>query len=92
MSILRGHDAINAARALGCTLSKYADAVDNARANVTVAEAEEIAREDAGLLFLEINDDTDECSVFGQTVETNDEAWRRVAAYDDAETFGREAW
>ena len=73
MSILRGHDAINAARTLGCTLSKYADAVDNARANVTVAEAEEIAREDAGLLFLELV--TDEAPDF-----------------DDAETFGREAW
>jgi hypothetical protein len=73
MSILRGHDAINAARALGCTLSKYADAVDNARANVTVTEAEEIAREDAGLLFLElVMDDAPD--------------------FDDAETFGREAW
>jgi hypothetical protein len=91
MTIIRGHQAIAAAAALGVTLCKYADPIENARAGVTVEEATEIARDDAGLLFLEVNDDLDECSVFGQTVETDDDAWRRVAA-DDAETFGREAW
>lgn len=78
IQILRGHDAIDTAATLGMTLCKYADAVDNARANVTVDEARAIAREDASLLWLEL------------TVNDADEA--RCAAFDDAETFGREAW
>lgn len=76
--ILRGHDAIKAASAIGCNLAKYADAIDGARADVTIDEAREIANEDPGLLWLE--------------VESTDADERRAADFDDAETFGREAW
>ena len=75
--ILRGHDAIKAAAALGCNLSKYADPIEDARTDVTIYEAREIANEDPGLLWLE--------------VESTDADERRAADFDDAETFGREA-
>jgi hypothetical protein len=72
---LTGSDAIDTAAALGVSLYKYADAVDGAR-EVTIDEARAIAREDASLVWLTIDsDDADEA---------------RCAAYDDAETFGRE--
>ena len=72
---LTGSDAIDTAAALGVTLYKYADAVDGARV-VTIDEARAIAREDASLIWL--------------TVETDDADELRAAAYDDAETLGRE--
>lgn len=72
---LTGSDAIDTAAALGVNLYKYADAVDGAR-EVTVDEAREIAREDASLVWL--------------TIESDDADELRAAAYDDAETFGRE--
>jgi len=91
-TIIRGTEAIALAAALGVTLCKYADPIENAREGLTVEEATEIAREDASLIWLAIEDDTEESCVFGETVETFDDAWRRVAAFDDAETFGSERW
>lgn len=76
--ILRGHDALQAAAALGCNLCKYADDLDGARTDVTIHEAIEIANEDPSLVWLE--------------VQTTDADERRAADFDDAETFGREAW
>jgi len=73
MTIIRGHQAIAAAAALGVTLCKYADPIENARAGVTVEEATEIARDDASLVWLEVAD-------------------ADLPDFDDAETFGREAW
>jgi len=69
MTIIRGHQAIAAAAALGVTLCKYADPIENARAGVTVAEATEIAREDASLIWLELEADDapdfDDAETFG---------------------------
>jgi hypothetical protein len=76
IQILRGHDAIDTAATLGMTLNKYADPIEDARVGLTVAEARAVASEDASLIWLEL------------TVDDADEA--QAAAFDDAETFGRE--
>ena len=51
-----GFEAIFAAKKLGVPLSKYADPVEGPREGLTVLEAEEIAREDASLIYLDIKD------------------------------------
>lgn len=48
-----GHEAIEMAKRSGRTLSKYADPTDGARTGLSVAEAEEIAKEDPALVYLE---------------------------------------
>ena len=52
---LTGHEAIEHAEAYGLTLSKYADPVEGAREGLTVEEATEIAREDPGLVYLDVD-------------------------------------
>lgn len=49
---LTGHDALAHAARTGAQLHKHADPVDGARA-VTLDEAREVAREDAGLVWCE---------------------------------------
>jgi hypothetical protein len=56
MTIIRGHQAIEAASARGVTLCKYGDDIEGARADVTVSEATEIARDDPGLIWLDLDD------------------------------------
>lgn len=58
-----GHDLRNLARAHGADLAlhKHADPVDGARV-VTLDEAREIAREDAGLVWCEAPNDHARCS------------------------------
>ena len=50
---LTGHDAIAFAERHGTPLCKHADPVEGARVDVTVDEARAIAREDAGLLYVD---------------------------------------
>lgn len=68
-TIIRGTEAIALAAALGVTLRKYADPIENAREGLTVEEATEIAREDAGLIWLSVEDeaapDFDDAETFG---------------------------
>ena len=47
-----GYDAITIAEERGLTLSKAADPIEDAREGLTVEEAQEVAREDAGLISL----------------------------------------
>jgi hypothetical protein len=49
--IIRGSEAIRIAERDGVTLSKYADPVEGFRPRITVAEARDIVREDAGLVY-----------------------------------------
>lgn len=51
---LYGYDAINYAEAHDMTISKAGDPIEGAREGVSVDEAREIARQDAGLLSLDV--------------------------------------
>jgi hypothetical protein len=51
---LEGHEAIDVAEAFGQPLCKYADPVEGARTDLTVAEAREVAREDPRLVYLDV--------------------------------------
>ena len=51
---ITGTQAIKVAAATGRVLCKYADPIGDAREDVTVEEAREIAREDASLIWLDI--------------------------------------
>ena len=46
------HEAAAAAIAEGYSINKYADPVEGARESLSVDEAEEVASEDPGLLYL----------------------------------------
>ncbi len=48
---IHGREAIRIAERDGVTLHKYADPIEGYRAGVSVAEAREIAKEDAGLIY-----------------------------------------
>jgi hypothetical protein len=50
---LTGRDAIQYARRHGLTLSKYADPTEGARSDLTIAEAEAVAREDGSLIYVD---------------------------------------
>lgn len=50
---IKGQDAIRLAERDGLTLRKYADPIDGARV-VTASEARDIAREDAGLIYVTV--------------------------------------
>lgn len=54
MAKLSGKDAIEYARKNDLRLSKYTDPTEDARDDLTVEDAEEIAREDANLIYLEV--------------------------------------
>ena len=51
--IITGQDAIEYATRQNLTLNKYADPIEEARA-LTVEEAEEVAREDASLIWITV--------------------------------------
>ena len=51
---LTGFEAITYAEQEGLTRNKAADAIDEARSGLTVAEAEALATEDPGLIWLEV--------------------------------------
>jgi hypothetical protein len=51
---LTGFEAIDYAEQEGMTLNKAADAIDEARGALSVAEAQAIAVEDPGLIWLEV--------------------------------------
>jgi hypothetical protein len=53
---LTGFDAIAYAEREGLLLNKAADRIDNSRNDLSVAEAEAIATEDPGLIWLEVPD------------------------------------
>lgn len=50
--ILTGHEAIDYANEHDLSLNKYADPVEDARTGLSVEEANEIAREDARLIWI----------------------------------------
>ena len=50
---LTGREAIEYAERQGLTLSKYTDPTEEARHGLTPDEAEEVAREDAGLIYID---------------------------------------
>lgn len=52
MKTLKGYDAIEYAEQHGLRLSMYNSPIEDARDGLTVDEAREIAREDAGLIYL----------------------------------------
>jgi hypothetical protein len=51
---ITGMDAIEYARENDQMLSKYADPIEDARDGLTITEAEEIAREDANLIYIDV--------------------------------------
>lgn len=51
---LTGFDAISYAEREGLTLNKHADAIDEAAAGLTIAEAEAIAADDPDLIWIDI--------------------------------------
>lgn len=55
---LSGHEAIDYAEAHSLTLNKYTDPQEGAKDGLTVAEAREIAQEDASLIYLETPTET----------------------------------
>lgn len=50
---ITGHAAIEYAITHGLPLNKYEDPTEPARAGLTVAEAREVARQDAGLVYVD---------------------------------------
>jgi hypothetical protein len=54
---LTGFDAIEYAEKQGLRLNKAADAIDDAQAELTIAEAEAIATEDPDLIWLDVPED-----------------------------------
>lgn len=103
---ITGHDAIRYAEQHNLTLSKYGDPTEGAREGLTVAEAREIAREDPGLLYVEVAEITDsqiralrsEAGVAGDEKQVaicdraldGDEAARRECARVIADAAGQE--
>lgn len=63
---LVGLDAIEYAREAGTLLNKYSDPVEGAREGLSVSEAEEIASEDASLIWVcaEVEEDDDDPTPF----------------------------
>lgn len=57
MSKLTGQDAIDYAARTGAQLNKYDDPVEGAREGLTVAEAEDVAAEDPGLVWCEASEE-----------------------------------
>jgi hypothetical protein len=53
---LTGFEAIEFAEKEGLTLNKKADAIDEARSGLTIAEAEAIAVDDPDLIWLEVSE------------------------------------
>lgn len=53
---LTGFEAIEFAEKEGFTLNKKADAIDEARSGLTIAEAETIAVDDPDLIWLEVSE------------------------------------
>jgi hypothetical protein len=53
-TIITGYNAIEYAEKNGVTLSKYDDPIEGAREGLTIEEAISIAREDPGLIYIEI--------------------------------------
>jgi hypothetical protein len=51
---LKGYEAIEYAEANGLALSKYEDPTEDAREDVTPAEARKIASEDPSLIYVEV--------------------------------------
>ena len=51
-----GHKAMELAEEFGLPLHKAADPIEDERRNISLDEAREIAREDAGLLYVELPD------------------------------------
>ena len=54
LSTLTGQDAIAYAEAHGLTLRKYADPIEGARSGLTPDEAEDVAREDPSLIYIDL--------------------------------------
>ena len=52
--IITGQAAIDYATTSNQTLNKYADPIEEARAGLTIEEAEEVAREDASLIWINV--------------------------------------
>jgi len=52
---IKGHEAIQAARATGRMLSMYTSPIQEGREGLTVAEAEEVAEQDPGLIYLDVS-------------------------------------
>lgn len=53
-TVLYGYKAIEYADAHGLALSKYADPIEDAREDLTAAEARQVAREDPNLIYVVI--------------------------------------
>jgi hypothetical protein len=54
MTRLTGRDAIDYAREHNLTLCKYNDPIEWERDDLSIEEAEVVAREDAGLIYLDL--------------------------------------
>jgi len=50
---LTGYEAIEAARRTGAALNKYGDPIEGPREGISISEAEDVAREDPGLIWTE---------------------------------------
>jgi len=56
MKIITGHEAIDYAAFHGLLLSKYADPIEGHVDGVGVEEARDIARQDPGLIYIEVEE------------------------------------
>lgn len=72
---ITGTQAIKVAAATGRLLCKYADPIEDARTDVTVAEATDIASEDASLIWIE-SENEEWCAANEQAIR----AWTNLAA------------
>lgn len=54
---LTGFEAIEYAEKEGLTLNKFADPINEAATDLTIAEAEAIATDDADLIWLDVGED-----------------------------------
>ena len=58
MTTLTGYEAIEYARANGLALSKYSDPTEGYRTGLSLDEAEDVAREDPGLIHVDLEEVT----------------------------------
>ena len=98
---ITGTDAIEYARTIGCELNKYADPTEDARFDITIEEAEDVARDDAHLIWASLSTERAEDWLREQAGDLSDEslaAWfgeycdpsAVTTADDDTDTIAHE--
>ena len=74
MITITGTDAIEYARTIGCELNKYNDPTEDAKHDITIEEAEDVARDDAHLIWASVSTERAEDWLREQAGDLSDES------------------